>query len=168
MRWRWILFACIVCPVTIGCGVDSRDVLESADSITLYSIDGNDYFPPKKKPKTDEEFHSYPVLGKVEVTDASKLRQLVVALKEGIDEHGGGAKCFWPRHGVRVVRGNQWVDYVICFQCGNVYEYTSASGARYKEEGNHRKPLKETLNKYLTDAGVPLASEKIKSDGTEP
>ena len=159
MRMRWLLFACAVSPMTIGCGVDTRSVLDSADAITLYSIDGNDYFPPEKKPKTDEEFHSYPVLGKVEITEAPKLSQLVAALKESIDEHGGGAKCFWPRHGVRVLRGNRWVDYVICFQCGNVYEYTSASGSRRKEEGG-RKPLKEILNRYLTDAGVPLAPEK--------
>jgi hypothetical protein len=167
MRRRWIVFACAICPMAIGCGVDVSAVLESADAITLYSIDGNDYFPPEKKPKTDEEFHSCPVLGKVEIRDVSQIRELVGALKEGIDEHGGGAKCFWPRHGVRVARGNQWVDYVICFQCGNVYEYTSASGARYKEEGG-RKPLKAILNKHLTGAGVPLAPEKIESDDKEP
>jgi hypothetical protein len=159
MRIRWILFAWVFIPTIAGCGRDNLSLLESADSITLYSIDGNDY-EPGKEPKSEEKFYDYPVLGKVDVTEPSKRQELIDALKVGITEHSKGIKCFWPRHGVRAVRGNQWVDFVICFHCLNVYEYSS-SGDRRKEKGvNANRALKEVLNKYLTAAGVPLAPEK--------
>ena len=128
----------------------------------MYSIDGNEYDPPDKRPKTAEAFHGYPVLGKVELGDSAARLELLDKLKEAIDEGGGGSKCFEPRHGVRVVRGDQWVDYVICFHCENVAVYTSSSGVRFKDEGV-KNPLKEVLNKYLSDGGVPLAPEPADS-----
>jgi len=159
MRKRFILLLCAgtILPAFLGCGVDTQAVLDAPDAVVVYSIDGNDYDPPEKRPKTAEEFHGYPVLGKVEIADSAARLELVGALKEAIID-GGGAKCFWPRHGVRVARGGQWVDYVICFFCDNVDIYTSSSGARYKEM-HVKKPLKPVLNKVLTDAGVPLAPE---------
>ena len=80
--------------------MNAPSLLDSADSLTVYSIDGNDY-EPGKEPKSEEKFYDYPVLGKVEVTEPSKRQELIDALKAGITDHNKGIKCFWPRHGSR-------------------------------------------------------------------
>jgi hypothetical protein len=161
MRARRLVLLCfvVILPAVVGCGTGFPAFMDSADVIILYSIDGN-YYPEGKKPKTDETFHGFPVLGKVEVTDAGKRQELIGAVKVGIYTSyiGASAACFNPRHGVRLVRNEQWVDYVICFECGNVDGYSSADE---KVKVMHpRMALKDVLNKYLTDAGVPLAPEK--------
>src|ERR1700722_15805107 len=165
MRSRWIMFACAITPMMAGCGRDYLSLLESADRLTVYSIESDEH-EREKESNGGEKFYGYPVLGKVEVTEPSKRQELIAALKAGVTEHSLGNKCFMPRHGVRAVRGNQRVDFVICFQCRNVYEYSS-TGDWNKEKGVNIV-LKEVLNKYLTDAGIPLAPEKLKSDDKEP
>jgi hypothetical protein len=161
MRTRRLLFLCFAAslPAAGGCGSGFPAFMDSADVVILYSIDGN-FYQEGKKPKTEENFHGFPVLGKVEVTDAEKRQELIRAVKAGIYTYSISAGCFNPRHGVRFVRGEQWVDYVICFECNNVYEYSSSDDKG--KEMHPRMSLKDILNKHLTDAGVPLASEEKK------
>jgi len=96
---------------------------EPPDQLILYSIDGRD---DAGKPGKDVElFHNYPVLGKIEIKEAAKRDEILAALKSGIDKSDGTvAKCFWPRHGIRVVEKGKTTDYVICFECVHLHQYT--------------------------------------------
>ena len=47
-------------------------------------------------------------------------KTILAALQAGMGK-GQMAKCFWPRHGIRVVKDGQATDYVICFECGQVW-----------------------------------------------
>ena len=63
-------------------------------------------------------FHDYPILGSVELTNASECAELIRLLYRTIHEDDGmRAACFHPRHGIRAERGDRVADWVICFEC---------------------------------------------------
>src|SRR4051794_13551949 len=106
---RWLLVGVILAAA--GCASPPSTSLawpESPDELTVYSIDGRHrevrLLDPSSKTEAAETFHGYPVLGKVEITDPEQRRELIAALKEGyLRRPQMGAKCFFPRHGIRAV-----------------------------------------------------------------
>jgi hypothetical protein len=137
----------------VGCGRDPAPGLGSPDKLALYSIDGRD-FEPGRGPKAAEEFHGYPVLGKVEVTDPADRSEVAAALRDGLARSDGEmAACFWPRHAIRVVEHGRATDYVICFECHQLAVY---EGGTRSVRPVTRDP-QTTLNRVLVAAGVPLA-----------
>jgi hypothetical protein len=110
-------------PRPVAEALDGPDRAVSATySFTLYSLepDQNAAASPNT-PSATESFHGYPVLGKTEVKDAVVRRKLVAAFNHGVHDHdGSAAACFLPHHGIRVQKGKDIVDLVICFQCAQV------------------------------------------------
>jgi hypothetical protein len=136
-----------------GCSRDPLAQLNTPQQLTLYSIDGRD-FEPGEEPKTDEKFHGYPVLGKVEITDESKRRELITALRDGFDHSDGKmAKCFWPRHALRLEENGRTIDIVICFEC---YQVEVRPNPTRKAKAITRDP-QPLFDQTLTDADVKLA-----------
>jgi hypothetical protein len=155
MRMRLItLMTCgVVATALTGCGSDPVADLEAPEQLILYSIDGRD-FEPGQAPKADEKFHGYPVLGKVEITDAAKRKEIAGALKDGLARSDGKrAKCFWPRHAIRAVTKGRTIDYVICFQC---LQLEAHDGDSKSVKPVTREP-QSVFNKHLKEAGIPLA-----------
>jgi hypothetical protein len=155
MQIRFVTsLACIVVAfVFAGCGGDSATGLDTPEQLTLYSLDGRD-FEPGEEPKTEEKFHGYPVLGKLEITDAAKRDEIVAALKDGLARSDGRmAKCFWPRHAIRVLEKGHSIDYVICFEC---YQLEIHKGASKSVKPVTREP-QPVFNKFLKEASIPLA-----------
>jgi len=124
--------------------------LEKASELEVYSLGG----------ETTElnGWHGAKVLGRTTVKGEADLKALATALKKGVAEGEGGARCFIPRHGVRVTHAGKTYDLLICFECHWVYVFTDKSD----------KPLvlmtadtpQKVLNTILTDAKVPLATSK--------
>ncbi|QJX00690.1 hypothetical protein [Frigoriglobus tundricola] len=124
--------------------------LEKADALEVYSLGG----------QTTEVngWHGAKVLGQTKVKSAADLTSMTAALKKGVADGDGGARCFIPRHGVRVAHAGKTYDFLICFECHWVYVFTD----------NSDKPLvlmiadapQKAFNKLLTDAAVPLAPPK--------
>ena len=154
-------FVHILCATIIigsnGCGTDHSAVPSIPDQLFLYSLDGTKEWTQEEieKQATDGElFHNFPVLGKTEITDVAKRKELMAAFKQGISRSDGStAKCFWPRHGIRTKKDGKIVDYVICFEC---LQYVIHSDSQKPAKPIARDP--QTLfNKYLEEAGIPLA-----------
>jgi len=159
MRTRISIQVCFLMLVIgfLGCGernieraIENFDV---PDKLTLYSIDDRDP-EPVKEPKSDEKFHGYSVLGKIEVTDPNKRKEIISALKEGMAKSDGSmAKCFWPRPAIRVVEKGQTIDYVVCFECLQLHVH---EGKESKTKPITHDPQR-VFNRHLKQAGVPLA-----------
>ena len=130
----------------VGCGA-SVDA-EKKEPFILYSLHGNDV-EPDKRPKTAEQFHSFPVLGKVEIANADSRKEILAALQAGMGK-GERHKCFWPRHGIRVVSNGQATDYVICFECGLVSVFGGSNETKSTDTS-----AAVVFNRYLKDVGVP-------------
>jgi len=124
----------------------------SIDSMTLYSLDG-DFMPGMSKPWPGETFQQYPVLGKTDVTSPDDRRAILTAVKRGIaeaDEHSH-IMCFWPHHGVSLVRKGQRIEYLICFHCRQV----SIFGDGEYRHVNTTDASADLLNTRLQAGGVP-------------
>lgn len=121
--------------------------LEQADAVEVYSLGG----------ETNEKdgWHGAKVLGKTTVKGEKAQKELSDVVKKGVAEGDRGARCFIPRHGLRVTHESKTYDLVICFECGWLYLYTdkSAKPQIFLISASPEKPL----NKILTDAKVPLA-----------
>ena len=125
--------------------------LSGNERMTLYSID----FRRPARVAQGETFGGYAVFGKIEVTDAKKRRNIASALNAAFSKKNiSQAKCFWPRHAIRVSRfGSDW-EYVICFSCRNAF--VSGKGAPEDIISIADDPA-ELLNNCLTEAGIEIA-----------
>jgi hypothetical protein len=158
--WRVTLgLLILVAPIGCGSGMALPDPA-SLERLTLFSIDGRDPEPDGHRgqgvPTATGEFHGYPVLGEVEVTDPERRRQLVAALQDGYARRPErGALCFWPRHGIRIVANGQTVEYVICFHCAQFERYSGEARAG----GLINPDVQPVFDNILKEAGVPIAPE---------
>ena len=132
----------------------SRRILDESERFVLLSLDP----VQSKEPSTEaaEKFHSYPVLGRVEIKDANQKHRLLRALYKGVEDSDGTvARCFNPRHGIRAVSGTNWIELVICFECSYMQEYGTGSRHGATTTGSPG----ETFNRVLKDAGVPITTK---------
>lgn len=128
---------------------DLRDFLESADEFTLYSLNSGLDFEHKEKNK----FRGHAILGQIKIEAGADRTNLVTALGNGIAEGGPMADCFNPRHGIRAIKNGETVDFLICFQCGAIYAYSS-DGTKWVFPVS-RTPA-ALFNQTLHAAGIPL------------
>ncbi|MCC9641627.1 hypothetical protein LOC71_05025 [Rhodopirellula sp. JC740] len=93
--------------------------LRDGSAFQLLSLDPN-YLGTKQRPN---DFHNWNALGSTPVSsvDRAKLAELLIA--SAPENPGAIAACFNPRHGIRVVHNSQHYDFVICFECLQIYWY---------------------------------------------
>ena len=99
-----------------------HSAIESADEVILYSLD------PKRADLIDHSpehlaklFNGYLTLGQALIDDASERRALVDSLYRGLADSPRIVElCFDPHHGLRIRKGSQNLDVVICFQCHQI------------------------------------------------
>ncbi len=140
----------LVILTVAGCG-DTSGRVGKPSQVTVYALDYR-----KGDGREDasglELFFGFAVIGKAEVTSAERRQEIADALNEMVaQKEKESAKCFNPRHGVRVVEGGRTTEYAICFQCGN-YRVKSGGSERF---GNGRPP--DVFTEPLRDAGISLA-----------
>ncbi len=152
---RWCITLCAVVVCASATGQDKKDnklpdavlkALEKPGELEVYSLDG--------EAKEGGDWHKWRVLGKTTVK-ADDAKKAAAALKKGVEEGESGARCFIPRHGIRVVHDKKTYDFVICFECRWVYVFTDANDKPhlFMISESPQKPL----NAILTAAKVPLA-----------
>jgi hypothetical protein len=148
----------ILLAALIGCSVRSSADVDAPEQLVILSLDGRDPIEREGRrgkgvPPSIGEFHGYPVLGQVEITDPVQRAQLLATLKEAIDRRGVVAKCFWPRHGVRAVKNGETIEYVICFECGQFDEYLGGQRVRHESIDSSVHPA---FDAPLTEQGIPI------------
>ena len=160
-RRRWIGLAVMTLAVsTLMLWAAARPRvpdLDQAERVTLISVDGGDH--RERDPPAGEALYGYPVLGRIEFTDPEQMRELIAALREGMAAPDvQQAKCFWPRHVLRVEQGGRMADYVICFRCQN-YELYVNGVRQHTYTRNFSRQVRPVFDKPLVDARVPIAPE---------
>jgi hypothetical protein len=125
-----------------------RHFLESADEFTLYSLN-----PEHFENKGKNTFLGYAILGQIKFGAVTDRTNLVTALGDGIAEGGMMADCFNPCHGILAKKNDETVVFLIRFECGAIYAYSSKGT-------NWVFPVSRTpaalFNQTLKKAGVPL------------
>lgn len=161
---RRLLF--LICGVVILTGVvlfvlyisrDSFRSLEDAEEFVLFSIEGG---PMEQVDFAGERFHEFPVLGKIRIDEIERRRALLQALEDGISRRPKlGAKCFWPRHGIRAVANGKVTEFVICFECSRIHEFVDGQESRL---GLINGDVQPSFDSPLIHANVPLSPRLFK------
>ena len=134
--------------------------LESDSNLVLYSIyperfidNDNGEFQPL--PDDDPKFHTYRILGQTALKSPDSRRIVVDTIRHAVRDWNGEIHgCFLPRHGIRATDSAGTHDFLICFQCRQVYVY--APDGTNMQLGISATP--DQLNSILTAAHVPLPS----------
>lgn len=160
-RRRWIGLSVVLfglaAAVIVWASRSRVPDLDRPERVTVISIDGRDR--ETNDPPTGETLYGYPVLGRVEVNDPDQIRKLIAGLREGLNAPDVPlAKCYWPRHVLRVEQGGQTADYVICFQCQQYRLYLDGLN-RTPAHPSISPRVRPVFDKPLADAGIPIAPE---------
>lgn len=102
------------------------DALARADSLTIRRTSPN----RSEEGASGPLFRMYAERAVVEVTDAGLRRDLLGALRAGVEESDGSiARCFMPRHAISAEVGGLEIDLLICFECYQIHYVRSTAGA---------------------------------------
>jgi hypothetical protein len=156
MRTRYLIVVVATLLALAGCSDPDGPI----DSMTLYSLNGEDSLQPDK-PWKGETFHGFGVLGKAEVTSPSDRLAILAAVKKGIAQSNGAENlCFWPHHGFSMVQNGKKVDYVICFHCLQLQRFMDGAGKTIPTTSSPAA----ALDAQLTKAGITPYKEKSSAE----
>lgn len=107
-----------------GLPPELNDFLRTADTFILFSIEP---FPGGQAPSTNT-FCGRTVVGRLAIKRPETRASLMDALDKGIraippPPPGIPAPlpdCFFPRHGIRAIKGDETIELLICFECSQV------------------------------------------------
>jgi len=141
----------VVACICVGCGQSPKVLskLNVPNKLTLYATDTD----TDGRDVGNGRFHGFPILGQMDIVDASQRAEIMAAVNQSIEEGKNmtGAKCFFPRHAIHTESDGQRKDYTICFECEQIMiddENLTQAVSRSAEP---------VLNKYLKNAGIALA-----------
>jgi hypothetical protein len=83
---------------------------------------------------------------------------IVYAVNSAIRDASGrqGARCFLPRHVLRITSGGETVDVLLCFECWR-YQIIREGDEQPYRRGIVSSEAQPLLDRVLAEAGVPLA-----------
>ncbi len=130
--------------------------LQHPKEMTLFSIDPID--SEDLKP-TDKEniFHGFKSLGSTPILNLETQGIIAKEIENAVTAMGKSqAKCFWPRHGVRITDGKSVYDFLICFECYTLHLYEDERKTNEVVIGGSG----DVFNEILIKANVPLPKEE--------
>lgn len=134
-----------------------RTVIEQSERRELLSIWPSRGTKTKPPAPVVGEFHGYPLLGHLTVTNPVVHQEVVREFLASIDKSNGAkALCFMPRHAIRLKRGADELDLLVCYEC----RYIVVHRGREQWEVGVSGSSKALLNQLLTEAAIPLAAEE--------
>lgn len=133
-----------------------RTVIEQSEQLELLSIWPSRATKEKPPAPVVGEFHGYPLLGRLTVTNSVIHQSVVKEFLVSVDKSNGAkALCFTPRHAIHLKRGSDELDLLVCYECRYIVAYRGSEQWEVGVSGSS----KAFLNQLLTDAGIPLAPE---------
>jgi len=102
------------------------DLTEGPGHVLIYALDPMPVMARREIQDlpADKVFHGHQILASAELPGTEDRRELVALLWKAISvDRGIPVDCFNPRHGIRVRRGDQGYDWVICFECFSTLVY---------------------------------------------
>jgi hypothetical protein len=130
-----------------------RQALESAPEFELLSLD-----PRQPDEDSPSEFYRRKVIGKIIVKDMALRNRLLAVFDAGVREPAEPAKCFDPRHAIRVRHAGKTFYLTICFHCNQVYVFVDDRLNDKYDFLTAKSPL-PVFDEELKSAGVPLAED---------
>lgn len=97
------------------------EILQSPDEVTLMAVDPEiGEHDEEAEPDTSERFHGCRVLGSARIPYSGRRKAVGEALIAANRGGSGWSLCLDAHYALRLSRGEQTVDLLICFECRNV------------------------------------------------
>jgi len=97
---------------------EALQVLRAPSSATFYSLE------PWERPKPeDKTLHGYKILGQTPL-EPKQEQVVATAFQKAVGDWDGMiAACFDPRHALRISSGGHTYDFLLCYNCHQLYVY---------------------------------------------
>ena len=134
--------------------VDLEAFAREATTITVHSIDPAMIEEEGEPKSVGTWFHHYGSLGSQQAQETGELaavRTAVLQALQSIQWDDEPYMCFEPRHGLRLEKGGEVLDFLLCFECENSHVY-------YRGEyqlGPIGRLGQEELNAFLDKHAIP-------------
>jgi hypothetical protein len=138
--------------------VELEDFLKNADEFTLFSLNPD----PDFEHKSTNTFLNHVILGQVKIKRPATRTALIAALNDGIARNQRDLppgvsfalpNCFNPRHGIRAKKGDEIVEFLICFECSQIQVSSNKGKSWFFITA---KKSAAVFNSVLKKNGVPL------------
>lgn len=167
MTGRALPFAALLLLLCCGCGKKPHATADAVDRFLAGGIDSlavHSIFPraPEIDGVGDDEtyekllatvtpdfFHGYPVLQTATTSEPGSIDDLLKSVTRSMRASAYGAKCFDPRHGLRLTRGDAHLDLVICYECEHVQLWEAGTEHPYETIAESSK---DALDRFLAAA----------------
>lgn len=121
--------------------------------MVLFSLEPINILTENNSLKKETMFQRHVILGSTIIKSQEVQNKIAVEINDAVNElECGGARCFEPRHGVRVTDGKVEYDFLICFECDHMYVYSAGNYIAGIDIGGRDK----VFNEILMNAKVPL------------
>ncbi len=131
--------------------------LRQAPEMSVYLI------RPIPNPENPNNFHGYPIVGKVEFVSSESRQAIVECLSEAIDFGYSQQACFVPHHAIRACIEGKNHDFVICFECCEAREYVD--GATKPVRSYTVSPYYRTVLNVMIKSKEPMLLSKSRLVG---
>lgn len=143
-----------------GLPIEAELLLGNAPDMELFALDPKPRTPESTLP-AEGQMHGYGFTGRAIVKDKVQRKALAEMVLRGIRESDGKqAKCFEPRHGMRVAQGGKTLELLICYECLSIEAHGSVFG-----EGAEKRivltsaSVEPAMTKAFTEAGLTIAAK---------
>jgi hypothetical protein len=154
---RQLLFWLLMLSATLAGAAESDQAkwipLENIQKLELISVMPEVDPSSILNPGESKPFHGHLVLGRLDVQNQSAIQEIIGALNGSLAAPISNKCIFFPRHALQVFYKDSEVDYLICYQCGDVEKFRGD----HPESLSIEKSSKNVLDRYLTAAKIPLA-----------
>ena len=150
-----LVMLCLMSAGATGSSGKSSISLESIKKFELFSITPRLNLGAAAQDES-KTFHGYPVLGRREIENKPATREIVSSLNGDLHPHKANLCLFSPRHALRIFYKESQADFLICYECGDVEKF-NGNDDKSPEWFSVDKPSKDVLNRYLSEAKIPLA-----------
>ena len=132
--------------------------LKDADEFMLFSLNPDFDF----EHKSTNTFQNHVILGQIKIKRPITRATLIAALNDGIGAEFENVPpgvtvnlpdCFNPRHGIRAKKGDETVEFLICFECSQI-QVSSNKGKSWFFITTEKPAA--VFNSVLKKNGVPL------------
>ena len=146
----WLLMLCMTLPGMAEADQTKRIPLKNIQKLELISVTPELNPNNILKPDESKTFHGFPVLSRRVIEDRSAIKEIIEGLNSGLRPHLLNQCLFSPRHALKVFYKDSQIDYLICYQCGDVEKF-NARDDKNPEMLSTDKSSKVVLDHYLTE-----------------
>jgi hypothetical protein len=101
-----------------------------------------------------EIFHGFESLGSIKIKNHNIGELMIDSLDKSVGKNLiENARCYWPRHGIRIDHHGDQIELIVCFECGPLTIYRNGQKVYNAKVSNAAKSI---FDQILQKEGLPI------------